>query len=178
MTTRINLDHPAGYICREDGLAGPRSVPIFMYKDKPGTYMLANGTLASDDLARAAGFEIQSDRLEQRMIQRKDEALADVEAEFAKRRDEIEEEVRKEVEDEAANQQLAPDTETPDDKTTTGEIAADGTRTTSTGEPRETATRLMEHEGQGFWKVIDKATGDVIKSGVDKIKAQMILLEV
>lgn len=175
MPQGIDLNRP--YICRQAG-AGPQSMPIYMYKDDPGKYLKQNGLPVSDEQAIKANFDVQSDRRLGLMATRKAEALAEIEAEYAERSAEIEADVEADIAKEEEAAQEARDTGPTDLKTTHfGEVAKDGVRTTSQGEPRETATRKMEHLGAGVWKVIDKETGKTIKDGLDKVEAQLIVVQ-
>lgn len=171
---RINLDRP--YICREDGSAGPGSFPIYMYKDEPGVYRKQNGQPAEDRHARSAGFDLPGDRLLARMDEKRAAALSKIEQEFEGQKSDIEKEARAEIaaEDEAEKKSLD---DAPVAADTTGGLAADGVIMNSNGEPRETATRKMNHLGAGYWEVVDKETGNQIKDGLDKVHAQIILME-
>lgn len=147
-----------------------------MMKATPGVYLRQNGELCPDDAASAAGFDIASDRLEMRMREKKAAALAGIDAEFEERRAEIEKQAAADIaEEDAAANFTQETTETPGE-TPPDEIAADGVRKNSVGEPRETAKRKMDHKGGGKWDVIDKTTGDTIADGLSKNDAVSVLL--
>lgn len=172
---KINLDRP--YILREDGRAGAKSFPIYQYKDEPGVYRRGNGEVAEDNYASAAGFDVAADRRLARMGEKKAEAMAGIEAEFEEKSAQIEKEVDEEIAAEDAAAKVKVDTPEKDPSTRDKVFAPGEVRTNSNNEPRETATRIMEHRGGGVWDVIDKKTGDTIKQGMDKDHAQIVLMD-
>lgn len=153
------------YVCREDPAIG---LPIYMYKDQPGTYLKKNGHPATDAQASGSGFDLKGDRLVAEKQRRKDVAHADIEAEFAEKAATIDSDVEAEM---AAEDAAALETKDVPD------LPPDGVVMNSAGEVRGTATRKMVHKGAGVWEVIDKESGEVIKSGINKERALILVLE-
>ena len=172
MATAIDMERP--YICKENATAGTRSAEIYMFKDEPGVYRRKNGRICGDDEVIAAGFDLKEDRKQAAMSQRKAAALADIESEFSEKSAQIEKDIEKEMDAESTEEKSDPAPVAVGEK---DEFANGGVRTNANGEPRETATRRMDHQGGGVWDVIDKASEKVIKGGIDKEHAHILLVE-
>lgn len=55
---------------------------VVMYKDDPGIYLAPNGIVVDPDVARAAGFDVDSDLRERERRHRRAEALAKIDKEY------------------------------------------------------------------------------------------------
>ena len=197
MSSTLDLNRP--YIMRQ--AAGPASPPILMYKGAPGVYYGANGLEVSVDVARKAGFKVESDAVDRRLKEKLAEKHAEIEAEYDEIRKEAEADARKEIaaEDTAEPVAVAPGPMWPPDPEPAPPAVVEpvvapepepieptepGVETapneiidsTSAGEPRETVARKMEYEHQVGWHVIDKRTGLRLGEALHKDEAEDLLL--
>ena len=62
---------------------------VSMYVDEPGVYYLANGELATDDVARNSGFEVEADRAKRRKMERLERARAEINAQWEQDKEDI-----------------------------------------------------------------------------------------
>lgn len=162
------IDVDKGVSFRENRETGIR---VYMYKRMPGVYLNQSGAFVSDEVAKAAGFDVQSDRRKADAERRIAEATRHLRLEAA----EIEARI-------LAGEDIA---DLPKLPFTSAVKAADlVTDRNKDGQPRGTRSFLMVHVGGSNWNVVDrdstaivfeKVTGDVAVSKM--IEAQKALDE-
>jgi hypothetical protein len=161
----------------------PKGGPLIsMCKKVPGVYFDANGILATDEMAVAAGFDVDGDRRLQAKTEALSKAKAKIDAEFAKAAKELDAKTDAELEEEGL---VAPGSLV-DPKASILEPHNKEPFITksSGGEPRVARVvpggpvKEMKYDPkkQG-WTVSDRDTGKVLKSGLDKEDALELLLK-
>lgn len=163
------FDPDRGGIVRRSG--GATGFDVCMYKDNPGVFIAKNGQPVSDDDARKAGFDLKRFKREARKNELMANAARKIEAQMAEASDEAETQVEAEL---ARMEEADPEAA---EATPVEATPGSGLILNSSGQPRETATRKIIHQGFGKWDLIDKSTGQIIQKGLKREEAEVLLLE-
>jgi hypothetical protein len=145
--------------------------------DVPGVYFDANGVRCSDDMAASAGFDVQADKVRQRIATAKAEAGQRIEAQFADEQKRIDG-----LSDEDLAKELAGDAGGDGDKDDDGSPFVEEN---AGGEPRVARTvqdgpiKVMEYSAtapQG-WTVGIRGSDEVLGAELSQDDAITLLLE-
>jgi len=125
---------------------------VTMYHDDPGVFMFDDGSIAPDDIAASAGFEVEELRRKGDHKRRIAEAQAELEREFAEKTAAISEEIESESEAVAA----AIEDEV--------------------GNAADLPVYNARHKGRGRYSVFNP-NGEEVASGLDKESAEQFAAE-
>lgn len=75
----FNIDYNRGVVIQQDKATG---INVYMYINEPGVYLSAHGTPVSQDLARAAGYDVVELGKKKQMFERMKAAQDAIRAEF------------------------------------------------------------------------------------------------
>jgi hypothetical protein len=157
-----------GLICKPLPKGGPH---IVMVKSIPGVFRDMNGDIVPDEMAAEAGFDVAALKRVAAKEAAKSEALAAVEARFAKEARAIEG-----MSDEELGVEPAP--------AVANEDAAPFVKRTSSGEPRVARlveggpVRVIEYDNSDkAWRLFDRDTGKIYARDLSKTEAMELLVE-
>jgi hypothetical protein len=160
-----------GLVCKPLPDGGPH---IIMVKSIPGVFRDMNGEIVSDEMAGSAGFDVAKLQREAAKETAKSEALAAVEAKFAKESAAI---------DGMSDEELGIDNPPASSPEASGEDTAPFVQRNSANEPRACRlveggpVRVMEYvNADKGWKVFDRDSGEVFGKALDKAEAEELLV--
>lgn len=139
---------------------------VIMYKQKPGLFLTPDGRVASDQMAKAAGFEVEALRHEARVRSEIAEATAGIQ----KRAAEEEAEIRRRLAKEAAENPFQGPQIDP-------VFGVAITKRNSLGSPRATTDFEMLHIGAGKWDVIATKSNEKVVEMTPTDTAMELMIE-
>ena len=154
---------------------------ISMVKSKPGVYYDVNGEPVSDEMAQEAGFDVPSAKREKAKRDAKADAMAKIDARFAKESAEVDSLSDSDMEEKGM---VAPGSFIdPSSKAAEPGYGQPFVTKTSTGEPRvarlvkDGPVMVMEYDLKAKgWKIYNRETGKVVASKLSKEDATELLL--
>lgn len=155
----------------------PAEQRVTMYKSMPGLYLDVRGRPVPDEMARAAGFDVEGDRKSARLAYE----IRLASTAIRRRQEETEHEIRNRVSpaaraampsipDLSSSAAVQPSAPAPSE----GELV---TETNANGRPRGTKDFVMVGGAGGFWDVVDRDSGVQMASKVITAKAEEILVD-
>jgi hypothetical protein len=174
-----DIDLNRGLVQRPLPNGGPL---ISACKTVPGVYFDANGILATDEMAVAAGFDVEGDRRLKAKTEALSKAKAKIDAEFEKAAAALDAKTDAELEEEGLVEPgslVSPDAATlePHNKEPFITKSSGGEPRVARVVPNGPVKEMKYDPKKQGWTVSDRDTGKVLKSGLDKEDALELLLK-